>query len=86
MIPLNDASRRPVSFPIMTVLIILTNAVMFYFELMEGNTFILHWAMVPANIVNGRDWITVLTDMFMHAGWSHILGNMIFFWVFGPEI
>ncbi len=86
MIPLSDASRRPVSFPVMTVLIILANAVMFYFELMEGNTFILHWAMVPANIVNGRDWITVLTAMFMHAGWAHILGNMLFFWVFGPEI
>ena len=30
--------------------------------------------------------ITILTAMFMHAGWLHILGNMLFFWVFGPEI
>jgi membrane associated rhomboid family serine protease len=34
----------------------------------------------------GHDLITILTAMFMHAGWAHILGNMLFFWVFGPEI
>jgi membrane associated rhomboid family serine protease len=34
----------------------------------------------------GQDWITILTSMFMHAGWEHILGNMLFFWVFAPEI
>ena len=34
----------------------------------------------------GQNWITILTSMFLHAGWVHILGNMLFFWVFGPEI
>jgi membrane associated rhomboid family serine protease len=34
----------------------------------------------------GHNWITILTAMFMHAGWAHILGNMLFFWVFGPQI
>ena len=32
------------------------------------------------------DWITILTAMFMHGSWSHILGNMVFLWAFGPEI
>jgi membrane associated rhomboid family serine protease len=41
---------------------------------------------VPADIVAGRNWITILTAMFMHAGWMHIIGNLLFFWVFGPEI
>jgi membrane associated rhomboid family serine protease len=86
LIPLSDASRRPLNFPIMTVLIVAANAAMFFFELMLGDTFINRWSLVPANIMAGRDYLTILTAMFMHAGWMHILGNMLFFWVFGPEI
>jgi membrane associated rhomboid family serine protease len=86
MIPLGDASRRPAYFPIVTVLIIAANAVMFLFELAGGDAFINRWSLVPADIVAGRNLITILTAMFMHAGWVHILGNMLFFWVFGPEI
>jgi membrane associated rhomboid family serine protease len=86
MIPLGDASRRPVNLPIVTVLIIAANAVMFFFELTLGDAFINRWSLVPANIMAGRDYITILTAMFMHAGWMHILGNMLFFWVFGSEI
>ncbi len=86
MIPLSDASRRPVRFPIATVLIIGLNAVVFFIELAGGDAFITRWSLVPADIVAGRDWVTILTSMFMHAGWEHILGNMLFLWVFGPEI
>jgi membrane associated rhomboid family serine protease len=86
LIPLSDASRRPVRFPIATVLIIGLNAVVFFIELAGGDAFITRWSLVPADIVAGRDWVTILTSMFMHAGWEHILGNMLFLWVFGPEI
>jgi len=41
---------------------------------------------VPAQNVSGHHWITILTAMFMHRSWSHIVGNMIFLWAFGPEI
>lgn len=86
MIPLGDASRRPLRLPIVTILLITVNGLVFLFELASGNAFIIRWSMVPANIMAGRDYITILTAMFMHAGWLHILGNMLFFWVFGPEI
>lgn len=86
MIPLGDASRRPVKFPVMTVLIIAVNAFFFWLELSEGNAFIDRWVMIPAHIVRGRDLITIFTAMFMHAGWLHILGNMLFFWVFAPAL
>jgi membrane associated rhomboid family serine protease len=86
MIPLGDASRRPLSFPTITTVIIAANLVMFLFEQVGGDAFINRWSLVPANIIAGKDWITILTTMFMHAGWIHILGNMLFFWVFGPEI
>ena len=86
LVPLSDASRRPVHFPFVTLLIIIINFFVFTRELMGGEAFVLKWAAIPAHVVAGHDWITILTAMFMHASWSHILGNMVFLWAFGPEI
>jgi membrane associated rhomboid family serine protease len=86
MIPLSDVDRRPLGFPYVTALVIIVNAIVFILELSGGDAFINSWSLVQANILAGRDWITVLTSMFMHASPVHILGNMLFFWVFGPEI
>ena len=86
MIPLSDASRRPSRFPLVTTAIIGVNAVVFVMELMGGDAFVDRWSEIPANIVAGHHWITILTAMFMHAGWMHIIGNMVFLWAFGPEI
>jgi membrane associated rhomboid family serine protease len=86
MIPLGDASRRLRNFPIMTLLIIITNAVVFLQELQAGERFVYQWALVPAEVVQGRDLITVITAMFLHAGWAHIISNMTFLWAFGPAI
>jgi rhomboid family protein len=84
--PLGDDSRKTRRLPIVTILIILLNFVMFSFELAGGDDFILRWALVPADIVAGHNWITILSSMFLHEGWEHILGNMVFLWAFGPEI
>src|SRR5215469_528458 len=86
LIPLTDSSRRPVHWPIVTISIIVSNFVVFVLELKGGDAFVLKWATIPANITAGHNWITLLTAMFLHASWSHILGNMIFLWAFGPEI
>src|SRR5258708_24456517 len=86
MIPISDASRRPVRLPIATIAIIVINALVFLLELARGDAFINQWSFVPAHILAGRDYVTIFTAMFMHAGWLHIGGNMLFLWVFGPEI
>jgi rhomboid family protein len=86
LIPLTDASRRPVHLPVVTVCIILTNFLVFALELSGGDAFVLKWSVIPANILAGHHWITLLTAMFLHGSWSHILGNMVFLWAFGPEI
>jgi membrane associated rhomboid family serine protease len=86
LIPLTDASRRPVRFPIVTVCIILANFFAFVLELRGGDAFVLQWSVIPAQITSGHHWITILTAMFLHGSWSHILGNMVFLWAFGPEI
>src|SRR5262245_6403416 len=86
LIPLSDASRRPTRFPIVTAAIIVVNAFVFVLELIGGESFVTRWSEIPADIVAGRHWITILTAMFMHGSWSHIIGNMVFLWAFGPEI
>ena len=86
MIPLGDASRRPARAPVVTILIILVNAFVFVQELMGGDAFVMNWSAIPDQIVSGHRLITLLTAMFMHASWSHIIGNMIFLWAFAPEI
>jgi membrane associated rhomboid family serine protease len=70
----------------MTVLIVAANAVVFFMELTGGDAFVQRWSLIPADIVAGHNWITILTSMFMHEGWLHILGNMVFLWAFGPQI
>src|SRR5215813_7148926 len=53
---------------------------------MNGDTFVTQWSVIPAIITSGHGLITILTAMFMHGSWSHIIGNMIFLWAFAPEI
>jgi len=86
MIPLGDATRRPARIPVVSALIVVVNAFVFVLELMRGETFVTQWSAIPAQIVSGHHWITILTAMFMHGSWSHIIGNMIFLWAFSPEI
>jgi membrane associated rhomboid family serine protease len=54
--------------------------------LAHGEAFVTQWSLVPAQITAGHQWITILTAMFMHGSWSHIIGNMVFLWAFGPQI
>jgi len=86
MIPLTDDSRRPVSFPVATTAIIVINFAVFVLELLGGDQFVMQWSEIPAEVVAGHHWITLLTSQFLHAGWMHIIGNMVFLHAFGPRV
>ena len=86
LIPLSDASRQTRRFPAATVFIIVINVIVFALELAGGDAFVMRWSAIPADITSGHHWINLLSSMFMHASWSHIIGNMVFLWAFGPEI
>lgn len=86
MIPLGDATRRPRSSPVVTIALISINAIVFIVELVAGDQFVMKWSVTPSDISAGRDLLTIITAMFLHASWSHILGNMVFLYAFGPEI
>lgn len=86
MIPLNDIDRRPCTFPAVTACIILLNAIIWLIEWVGGDPVVQQLALVPANVTSGQALYTIFTAMFSHAGWLHIIGNMVFLWAFGPEI
>jgi membrane associated rhomboid family serine protease len=72
--------------PVVTGCIIAVNVAVFLLELTRGDAFVTQWSAIPAQITSGHNLITILTAMFMHGSWSHIIGNMIFLWAFAPEI
>ena len=73
--------RGPVRFAAVTALIIALNVIVFFQELVHGQAFVWTWSVIPIRIMHGHAWITLLTSMFMHAGWMHIIGNMV---TYGP--
>lgn len=96
MIPLRD-SLRSRSFPIVTILLIIANFYIFLQELTLSATaldkFVHHFGVIPAQIYGifvheGLSWglLPLLTSMFLHGGWLHLLGNMLYLWVFGDNV
>jgi len=86
LIPLGDASRRPRTSAAVVLVLILINAWAFLQELEYGDRFVYVWSAIPFSITHGRSIITLLTSMFMHGSWMHIIGNMVFLWAFGPAM
>ena len=86
LFPERDESRPLSRFPVVLVLIIAANIVVFLMELAMGDSFILRYSMKPAEIVRGEHLETLFTSMFMHANLLHIFGNMLYLWVFGRGV
>jgi len=55
-------------------------------ELGGGEPFLHQWSAIPVRLMHGHHAITLVTAMFMHAGWMHIIGNMVYLWAFGPAM
>lgn len=101
MIPIGDDDSDRTRMPIINYVLIAINILVFIFlQGMGGNErFTYAFSTVPAEILTGKDvttgvleptpvpvYFTLITSMFMHGGWAHLLGNMLFLWVFGDNI
>jgi membrane associated rhomboid family serine protease len=98
MIPLSDGPRRVRSLPIVTICLLLLNVSVFLYEVSLGSGaehFIRIYGVVPREILTGQDippagpnplWLQLLTSMFMHGGWLHLIANMIYLCIFGDDI
>ncbi len=88
MIPISDDDSGRRLTPVVTYVLIALNALVFFLELSSGNAFIVRWAFVPSRFLANpaADFPTLFTSMFMHAGWVHLLGNMLYLWIFGDNV
>ena len=88
MLPIgdDDSGRRIV--PLVTYALIVLNVLVFFAEMAGGDAFIQTWAFVPSRFLAnpGSDFLTLFTSMFMHAGWVHLGGNMLYLWIFGDNV
>ncbi len=87
MIPIKDVNPHR-SFPLVNLSIILTCSIVWLYEVSLSeeklNLFIYHYGLVPINLFESPQ--TLLTHMFLHGSWLHIIGNMWFLWVFGDNV
>ena len=88
MIPIGDDNSARKITPIVTYFLIFLNLVVFFLELNGGNAFVEKWAFVPSRFLANpsADFPTLFTSMFMHAGWVHLIGNMLYLWIFGDNV
>ena len=88
MFPIGDDNSARRSFPLVTYALIALNVLFFFVELRGGDAFVGTWALVPSRLfadpVGGA--VTLFTSMFMHAGWVHLGGNMLYLWIFGDNV
>ena len=91
MLPIQDEIRAH-RFPFVNYSLIALNIIVFILELMAGpnlETALYEIALIPANVTAGfdlGDLKAIFTSMFLHAGLSHLLGNMLYLWIFGDNV
>jgi membrane associated rhomboid family serine protease len=86
--PLGDDNSARRSLPVVTFGLIALNVVFFLVELNGGDAFIRQWSFIPARFGQNPagDAHTIFTAMFMHGGWLHLGGNMLYLWIFGDNV
>ena len=99
MIPLKDTNRTR-TFPALTLFLIAVNAAVFVYQLSLGSGplltgFFYQFGLVPRALLSLGYWqdaglllglAPLFTSMFLHGGWMHFLGNMLYLWVFGDNV
>jgi membrane associated rhomboid family serine protease len=99
MLPIGDDNEHS-GIAFVAIGLIIVNALAWFLELSQPSgaalqSFIEAWGVVPREYSAGQDlppnipypfWTTLLTSMFLHGGWGHLGGNMLFLWIFGDNI
>lgn len=102
MFPIGDRNRHGHITPFVNYGLVAINVLVFLYQVLlpdpgtarscaeaalgTAQGFVCTFGVVPAEIVGGQDLFTLLTSMFVHGGWAHIIGNMAFLLVFGDNV
>jgi membrane associated rhomboid family serine protease len=89
MIPIRDENSNRI-FPLMTLVLIIANVLIFVYQLLLShealNAFVYRYAAVPNLIIHGQSLYTPFTSMFLHGGFLHLAGNILYLWIFGDNV
>jgi len=98
LLPLKD-DNPTLTFPIVTIGLILANGWVFFHQIsldvVESQRFIFQWGAIPYQVVTGQTiygpspippYFTLISSMFLHGGFIHLFGNMLYLWIFGNNI
>ena len=99
MFPIGDENIKGVGVAFVSIALIAANVLAYFLEISRPEeaiqAFVTAWGVVPREYSSGTDlaplipypyWSTLMTSMFLHAGWGHLGGNMLFLWIFGDNI
>ena len=99
MMPIGDVEEYPMITPYVTWTLIGINVIVFALlqpkippvadlSMIPANVkdFYDTWAVIPARIAAGENWLSTISAMFMHGSWMHLGGNMLYLWIFGDNV
>jgi membrane associated rhomboid family serine protease len=88
MFPVGDDDTAVRSVPVVTYGLVAANILFFLIELSGGDSFIQDWAFIPSRFSHDPtgNAPTIFTAMFMHGGWMHLFGNMLYLYIFGDNV
>ena len=88
MFPIGDDNSTRRTVPLVTYALIGLNVLVFFIEMTGGDGLITKWAFIPSRFLANPvgDFLTLFSSMFMHAGWLHLGGNMLYLWIFGDNV
>ena len=90
LFPFGDDQVKGGYFPIFSYGFIALNIIIFLFQTSlppaQLQAFIYEYGAIPEETTHGADLYTLITSMFLHGGWAHLIGNMLFLWVFADNI
>ncbi len=88
--PIGDDQVKGGYFPLFSYAFIALNVIIFIMQSSmpagQFQSFVLEYGSIPAETIEGQDLFTLITSMFLHGSWAHLLGNMLFLWIFADNI
>jgi membrane associated rhomboid family serine protease len=88
MFPIGDDNSSRRLQPVVTYTLIALNILVFLAEIIGGDGFIVAWSFIPVRFLAdpAGDFLTLFSSMFLHGGWLHLGGNMLYLWIFGDNV
>ena len=89
LLPIGDDNIKGGYFPIFSYAFIVINVAVFIYQVSLGDgmgAFVNDFGSIPAETMQGKDLYTLFTSMFLHGSWGHLIGNMLFLWIFADNI